>query len=122
MEFLTEIYESIEKNNYDKFIKLYPNYLENSSDWFVLWEPDYQLGEDYFFYPHCVCYGSYNDAYEQLHRVHKHRYELKCNCKYGKKYIMAMNAKQNPRLFKYIMDYDDTVVDLEHEFYYNYKN
>lgn len=111
--FLKKIYQSIEKNDYETFVQLYPEYLENHYDYFTYWEPN--KGEYIHYYPLCICYQSYNEKEGNLERVHKLRYSLKCNCRPGKKYLMATVAKKNDEILKYIMEYDKIETDLNHK-------
>ena len=108
--YLKSIYQSIEKNDYDKFVQLYPEYLEKYHDYFSYWEPN--LGQYIKYHPSCKCYQSYNEKEGNLERVHKGRYSLRCNCRSGKKFLMSRATKKNIPMFNYVMNYDDINIDF----------
>ncbi len=91
---LKDIYEAVIQNNYDKFIKLYPKYLSDSSvEDYIHYTFDHPPAYcDEFYYDLCNCYPDEDAWYDNIHKVHKYCYTSKCTCANGKKYCMLRQA------------------------------
>lgn len=115
-QILEKIYKCIDRDDFETFIQLYPEYLNKAYDYFTFWELAYPecKYEQYHFYPYCICYKSYNEAEGNFERVHRRRYSLKCYCHYGKKYLLSNYAKKKKQILDYILNYDNHIVDLSY--------
>ena len=82
-----------ENDNLESYIESYTRYMNDKIYGFFSYTEHPPSYCDRQFYPLCVCAGATEDEREaNLVYVHRYLYELKCNCKDGKRYLALRNA------------------------------
>lgn len=93
--FLKEIYDTIYENKYEKFIKLFPKYLnDNNIIDYIVYSFSKPSNCEYIerYYNLCTCYKDAHDWYINCRRIHEYCYTSACNCINGKTYCILRKA------------------------------